>query len=65
LQSLGLASSYDNRVRLTKLCNQRLTICDTGAQNPSYVAFGFLIQSYSTQHLLQNTFTETKNLVSN
>jgi len=30
--------------------------CDTGAQNPSLVVFGFFIQSYSTlHHLLQNT----------
>jgi len=26
-----------------------------GAQNPSFVVFGFFIESYSTLHLLQNT----------
>jgi len=33
---------------------------DTGAQNPSYFVFGFFIQSYSTLHLLQNTFYRIK-----
>jgi len=37
-----------------------LSICDTGAQNPSLVGFGFLILSYSTLHLLQNTFYRIK-----
>ena len=37
--------------------------CDTGAQNPSIVVFGlFFIESYSTLHLLQNTFTVSKYL---
>ena len=37
-----------------------IDICDTRAQNPSLVVFGFLIQSYSTLHLLQNTFYRVK-----
>jgi len=32
--------------------------CDAEAQNPSLVVFGFFIESYSTLHLLQNTFSE-------
>src|SRR6218665_1951959 len=35
-------------------------ICDTGAQQPSCVVFGFLIQSHSTLHLLPNTFYTIK-----
>jgi len=35
-------------------------ICDTGAQNPSFVVFDFFIESYSTLHLLQNTFYSIK-----
>jgi len=35
------------------------------AQNLSFVIFGFFVESYSTLHLLQNTFTESKYLVSN
>jgi len=37
-----------------------LMICDTGGQNPSLVVFGFFTQSYSTLHLLQNTFYRIK-----
>jgi len=35
-------------------------ICDTGAQNPSYVDFDFIIQSYFTLRLLQSTFYRIK-----
>ena len=42
-------------------------IRDAGAQNPSFVVFGFFLESYFTLHLLQNTrlFTVLKYLVSN
>jgi len=33
---------------------------NTGAQNPSFVVFGFFIESYSTLHLLQHTFYSIK-----
>src|SRR6218665_874371 len=36
------------------------SICDTGAQNPSLVDFGFFIESYSTLHLLRDTFYRIK-----
>src|SRR6218665_2515066 len=39
-------------------------ICDTGAQNPSFVVFGLLIESCSTLHLIKNIFTVSKYLVS-
>jgi len=35
-------------------------INDTGAQNPSLVIFGLLIQMYSTMHLLLNAFYRIK-----
>jgi len=45
----------DTQRKSTSMGGQKL-ICDTGAQNPSLVVFGFFILSYSTLHLLQNTF---------
>jgi len=40
-------------------------ICDTEAQNPTYVILGFLVRSYFTLHLPQNTFYRIKYFVSN
>jgi len=46
--------------QLSTIKSNYLCICDTGAQNPSLVIFGYFIESYSTLHLLQNTFYSIK-----
>ena len=60
--SLSLFTSIFMMMLVIRWTDGENYICDTGAQNPSLVIFGLLIESFSTVQLNTKYFLQNQNI---